>query len=105
MPDSKYISTLDVSRRQFQGRCECWAPGLAVDTPVTQLELAREGSTQGRGTGLRARHSWVQLACAEHVLLLDYYIGNHVAFVAATQEQAFGMTANKMQNYLKTHLL
>ena len=43
----------------------------------------------------------MQLACAENDLLLDYYIGNHVAFVAATQEQAFGMTADKMQNYLK----
>ena len=40
-----------------------------------------------------------------NVLLLDYDIGNHVALVAATQEQAFGMTADQMQKYLKTHLL
>ena len=47
----------------------------------------------------------MQPDCAQMFLLLDYIVGNQLAFMAATQEEAFGMTAEKMQYYLKTHLV
>ena len=79
--------------------------GLAVDTPVTQLELAREGSTLDRGNRFKSTGRLGTAGLCPNVLLLDYFVGNHVAFMGATQEKAFGMTAEKMQSYLKTHSL
>ena len=95
---SKSISTLGVLWQQFQGRCEGWAPGAgyghaclySLSLPV-KAALKAEGQVYKQGT---AGCSWPML---NNVLLLDYNIGNHVALVAATQGQAFRMSADQMQ--------
>ena len=68
-----------------------------VAAPVTQLEFTRESSTLDKVNRFKSTGKLGTAGLCSNVLLLDYILGNRLAFMAATQEE--------MQYYSKTHLI